>query len=531
MLTRLQVSGFKNLVDVDVRFGPFTCLAGPNGAGKSNLFDAIRFLSALADRPLQEAALAVRDADARTGDGRGLFFRQGDSAAEVMRFEAEMIVPAVVRDGLGQEARATITFLRYTLELGWRAGEGRGPGGNATGAGLEVRHESLAHINRGEAHRHLLFPHSAKHWRQTAVLGERRGVPFISTDGEGRQRTIRLHRDVGGHPLSRLAADLPRTVLSAANAAESPTVLAARRELQSWQLLRLEPAALRLPDHLFAPATLGRDGAHLPATLYRLAMLAPAIGGYEHGGQAPAAPAYTRVAARLTHLLGDGVHVRVERDERRELLTLLVGDRHRTLHPARALSDGTLRFLALAVLEQDPDAGGLLCLEEPENGIYPERLPVLIDLLQALATDVGQPVGHGNPLRQLIVATHSPAIVQQVPDDCLLVVQAGDAVPGGHAAGGARCRHLGGTWRDQGEPRPPALAKTELLAFLNPVAPAAPVTAAPPGAASEPLARTARTRLIDRPDLQPLLPQFGPAAADDRPPTPAPPPAPPGEPA
>jgi len=46
MLTRLIVSGFKNLVDVDVRFGPFTtCVAGANGVGKSNLFDAIRFLS------------------------------------------------------------------------------------------------------------------------------------------------------------------------------------------------------------------------------------------------------------------------------------------------------------------------------------------------------------------------------------------------------------------------------------------------------------------------------------------------------
>lgn len=41
MLTRLKVKGFKNLVDLDVRFGPFTCIAGPNGAGKSNLFDAI----------------------------------------------------------------------------------------------------------------------------------------------------------------------------------------------------------------------------------------------------------------------------------------------------------------------------------------------------------------------------------------------------------------------------------------------------------------------------------------------------------
>ena len=43
MLTRFKVNGFKNLVAVDLRFGPFTCIAGANGVGKSNLFDAIRY--------------------------------------------------------------------------------------------------------------------------------------------------------------------------------------------------------------------------------------------------------------------------------------------------------------------------------------------------------------------------------------------------------------------------------------------------------------------------------------------------------
>ena len=47
MLTRLVVSGFKNLVDIDVSFGPFTCIAGTNGVGKSNLLDAIQFQAAI----------------------------------------------------------------------------------------------------------------------------------------------------------------------------------------------------------------------------------------------------------------------------------------------------------------------------------------------------------------------------------------------------------------------------------------------------------------------------------------------------
>ena len=120
MLTRLQVSGFKNLVNVDLRFGPFTCMVGPNGAGKSNLFDAIRFLHALSGHTMMEAAASVRDQDSRTADVRNLFHHAGGRYAERMSFAAEMVVPAQAVDDLGQEAEASITFLRYSLELAYR---------------------------------------------------------------------------------------------------------------------------------------------------------------------------------------------------------------------------------------------------------------------------------------------------------------------------------------------------------------------------------------------------------------------------
>src|SRR5438552_4044995 len=120
MLTRLKVTGFKNLVDVDIRFGPFTCIAGANAVGKSNLFDAIRFLSALAERPLIAAALSVRDEGGRSSDLRDIFHRVGDQSTGRMAFEAEMIVPAGGQDDLGQRAEASITFLRYSVEIALR---------------------------------------------------------------------------------------------------------------------------------------------------------------------------------------------------------------------------------------------------------------------------------------------------------------------------------------------------------------------------------------------------------------------------
>ncbi len=496
MLTRLQVRGFKNLVDVDVRFGPFTCIAGPNGAGKSNLFDAISFLSALADRTLVDAALSVRSEGERTGDIRSLFNRRESSYATEMSFCAEMIIPREGEDDLGKRAEATTTFLRYAVKLAYRENGSRGPLGD-----LEILREELTHLLRGRAAKHLLFRHNASTWR-SSVLSGKRTSPFISTEGKGRTRTVKLHQDKGpGRPRSYNAVSLPKTVLSETNAAESPTALLAKREMQSWKHLQLEPSALRKPDEFSAPATLGPNGSHLPATLYRLAR--------EELGTSVVSRAqariYAQVANRLAELIDDVHQVWVDRDERRELLTLTVAGRDGTCHAARALSDGTLRFLALAVLMHDHSSQGVLCLEEPENGIHPTRIPAMIDLLRDIATDVEDKVGADNPLRQVVVNTHSPAVVQQVPDDSLLLANMQELMQEGQRLQGASFRPLPGNWRSShADGRATEVCqKGDLLAYLNPV------TTFWQGRLSSKRGgrqkRRRAQRLIDREDIQLLL--------------------------
>ncbi|MFN5729620.1 MAG: AAA family ATPase [Pseudanabaena sp.] len=120
MLTRLKVSGFKNLIDVDIRFSPFTCIAGANGVGKSNLFDAIQFLSALSNNSLIEAARSIRDEGGKSSDVRSLFHRVGNEYDTEMSFEAEMIISSHGTDDLGQEAKASSTILRYILIIAYR---------------------------------------------------------------------------------------------------------------------------------------------------------------------------------------------------------------------------------------------------------------------------------------------------------------------------------------------------------------------------------------------------------------------------
>lgn len=512
MLTRLKVNGFKNLVDVDVRFGPFTCIAGANGVGKSNLFDAISFLSALADRPLIDAALSVRDEGGRTADVRNLFHRVGDEYAQEMSFEAEMIVPQTGYDDLGQEAKAAITFLRYSLTLVYHKEDNLRSLGS-----LEIAKEELTHITLGEADNNLLFLPKNSKWRKSAVVGRRAAPYLISTEGKGSNRHVRLHHESlegsksGGRPLPRLASSLPRTVLSTTNAAENRTALMARREMRSWRLLQLEPTALRQPDNITILATmphLETDGSHLPATLYRLAH-AKTQDAHEEEAARVEAQIYSSVANRLSELLQDVRQVSVDRDERRQILTLQLTDFNNTTYPARALSDGTLRFLALVALELDPDAEGVICMEEPENGIHPARIPAMLRLLKDIATDTEEPVDTDNPLRQVIINTHSPAVVQQIQDADLLVAESREMLQDGRRFKRVCFSSLSGTWREQA-PEMKVVSRGTLLSYLNPVPSEGDVDIVPMQAN-----RMAKTTVVNKPcrvkdraDLQLLFPIF-----------------------
>ncbi len=133
-----------------------------------------------------------------------------------------------------------------------------------------------------------------------------------------------------------------------------------------------------------------------------------------------AAAAYQTAANKLSPLVEDLRGIEVERDDKRELLTLYGIFRNGERFPARSLSDGTLRFLALAILDMDPHANGVICLEEPENGIHPDRVQDIIRLLKDIAVDTSFANDETNPLRQVIINTHSPLVVANVSDSDLL---------------------------------------------------------------------------------------------------------------
>ena len=445
MLTRLEVDGFKNLLKFEVDFGPFNCIAGPNGVGKSNIFDAIRFLSLLADNTITEAARKVRG-ELETADVRDIFWTDGKDRANQFRIAAEMIVDSKVVDDIGRSVDVKSTYLRYEVEIGYEEPELE----HGKLGGLVLRKESLHGYTKEQAKERLRFPYTNEFF--DAVIRNRKGGrTFISTEKtENGPSDIALRVHANGEAGRRAHSfpeqiipltNTPRTIVGVSSLWADPSILAAKREMQNWRVFAIDPAAIRRADPLHADPHLTSKGGHLHATLYRVALSAAK---YDLEPE----QMYGFVRTQLAGLEPvTGLSVKVDPD--RQLLMTYVKQRFRggTL-PARALSDGMLRFLALAVLSEDPEVHGLVCIEEPENSIHPGKMEALVELLKEIAVETDVAPDDEFPMRQVIIATHSPYLVQLLlPEDLLIAVEITTGGPSGQPANVLRCWPLPDTWR------------------------------------------------------------------------------------
>jgi hypothetical protein len=318
-----------------------------------------------------------------------------------------MIVPSTVVDDFDRPAKPTATFLEYTLELRYNDAQG----GALPTDPVYIEREELRAINSSEAAKHLGFSQSPAWIRQHIFGPGNKRTPFISTDAitNPNQPAIKLFSDQserGGPPFLVPARKSPQTIVSGVNSSSHPTVLAARRELRSWRILQLEPTALRRFDDFGDDPYVSSTGAHLPGALMRL-------------------DNHAEVSMLLSELLPDIVSVDVDADEKRQVKTLLLTMKDKETYTASSLSDGTLRFLALAVLALDPEFGGLLCMEDPENGIHPSRIPQMLRLVRSLSESIETDADEfsASSVRQLIINTHSPLVVAELHDDELLFAE------------------------------------------------------------------------------------------------------------
>jgi len=166
-----------------------------------------------------------------------------------------------------------------------------------------------------------------------------------------------------------------------------------REYLESWKFYSgfdvSQGASIRTPVKIIEEPTLDENGANLSAVLMSFVTEHRELWEELETHLRSVVPGFRALTAKARGGPGDVMGVWREEGVNGEL----------TLAD---LSDGTLRFLCLAVLCLAPKPPPLMCLDEPEVGLHPRVLPVLAGLMR-----------QASERTQLLVTTHSPYFLSQ----------------------------------------------------------------------------------------------------------------------
>jgi predicted ATPase len=386
MITYLKINGFKSFHNFEMEFTPFTVIAGANASGKSNLFDALTLLSRLAETDNLKRAFSEQ-----RGEFIELFTQYGDdNYASEMEFVVEMLVNKNIKDAWGNEAKLKYTRLKYELSIKRVT--------NSSGIqDLVVSKENLLKLNHQEDNwvTGIIPKKSLEFWRPKVGTGKR-GIPYIETVNENNLDIIQVPQDgTTGNKRRFPLSNATRTVLSSFDTIDFPHVLAAKEEMKSWKFLQLNPEDLRhATSKNNGEDIISVSGKNLAAALFRI--------------KQNDKYSLKDISRKLNNFLPNFIEVDVIDDNENKQYLIKLKDVDKKEFSSRVLSEGTLRILALCILEFDEKHTGLLCFEEPENGIHPFRIKAMTELLKDLSVDFNEVEV---PLRQVIVNTHSPVLV------------------------------------------------------------------------------------------------------------------------
>ena len=323
----VHAAGYRSLRSIRFPIGRLTVFVGANGTGKTNLYRALQLLQAAAAGTLAHDLAAEGGMSLATWAGQ----RPRNKPAQI-RLEAGLADP-----------ETGLKLYGYEVAAGFTPPLPPGPRG-AFPLEPQIKEEALNLLVRG----------------RTIKLLERRGSAVFARDAEGRRREVTHELMASETALG--AFDEPQTF---------PEVHGIKRILQEWRFyhdLRTDPASpLRRPCLAVTSGALDSDGGNLASLL-----------------------------ATLTHIRGDtvdldrtiedafpGAELRVPLPEQSATFGMVFPDHPRRTFDASELSDGTLRYLALAGALLGLRPPPFIALNEPESSLHPNLIEPLARLIVA----------------------------------------------------------------------------------------------------------------------------------------------------
>jgi predicted ATPase len=370
MLRWLRLQRFKNFHDAKLQLGPFSVLVGANASGKSNIRDAFRFLHGIARDYTLAEIIGEKWVEGGVLQWRG------------------------IRGGTREVCLAGTRTFR--LKVGFdEVGPFFGLGSpRSYGIKVDVGQNPLSHPR-------VAAEYLRREWSEAVFDSHPTGDP-VSEQGEPNHLAVRLRK--GGSqkkygqrltlldmkPVISQLADHPKLEIRA----NREGVREALTVLESMRFLDLSPDAMRMPS-VPGQSILGDRGENLSSVLEMIC------------SDSSSKDVLLDWIRELTPM--DAADFEFQSDAAgRILLTLVEKSGART--SALSASDGTLRFLAMIAALLGPNPARFYFFEEIDTGIHPNRLGLLVQLIE-------QQVQKGQV--QVVTTTHSPQLLGLLQQDSL----------------------------------------------------------------------------------------------------------------
>ena len=352
MITRIVIENFKSLRKVDLALGRVNLFIGTNASGKSNFLDALRVLQGMGNGFTVKETLDGKPRSATNEIWEGI---RGGSAYACLAGADELTGVTITVHGKLDETSSP----HWKFQLSFLPVEGK------------VTSEELVTSETKHTIYETSYLSPLDSFRMMTKDQIRQHLPLFNSRSTFWER----HRNSAGDP-----------------APDHIPVMSILRSFANTQRIAPEPRTLRSYSQSDQAQRMGDHGENF-AALVSVICQDPGTKDAYLSWLRQLRPEEIHDVGTLSGALGEPMFLL--RENGRE-------------YPAPVLSDGTLRFAALAAAFFQPDMPDIMTIEEIENGIHASRVQLLLDLFRSQAEFAKT---------QVVATTHSPAVLDWLQED------------------------------------------------------------------------------------------------------------------